>query len=153
VLEDASPAAREVLRETAIERLSDESVQSATEHSLERFASLLEPNPRAMKRFVNAFGLARVVLTLEDVLVPFDVLALWTILATRWPMLADRLREHPEEIELVGKEAGDAPEDVRALLASREVAEVVRFPDGGPLTRELIEECVTGRSSTAAPAR
>jgi WD40 repeat protein len=153
VLEKASPAAREVLRETAIERLSDASVQAATDHSLERFAGLLEPNPRAMKRFVNAFGLARVVLTLEDVLVPFDVLALWTILSTRWPMLADRLREHPEEIELVGTKAAGVPEDVRVLLASREVAEVVRFPNGGPLTRELIENCVTGRSATAAPAR
>jgi hypothetical protein len=155
-LGEASPAAREVLRETAIERLSDPTVQAATEHALERFAELLEPNPRAMKRFVNAFGLARVVLTLEDVLVPFDVLALWTILSTRWPMLADRLREHPEEVELAGDAAAQAPglpDDVRALLASREVAEVTRFPDGGPLTRALVEECVTGRASTAAPAR
>lgn len=150
VLEEATPAAREVLRETAIERLSDESVQVATEHALERFAGLLEPNPRAMKRFVNAFGLARVVLTLEDVLVPFDVLALWTILSTRWPMLADRLREHPEEIDLVGTDAPGVPEDVRALLRSSEVVQLVRFADGGPLTRELIEQCVTGRSAPAA---
>jgi hypothetical protein len=109
---------------------------------------MLEPNPRAMKRFVNAFGLARVVLTLEDALVPFDVLARWTILSTRWPLLADRLREHPEEIELAGTDAPGVPEALRALLASREVAEVA-----GELTAAQIHECVTGRSQTAAPAR
>ena len=145
VLEEASPAAREVLRAQAIDRLSDEGVQAATEHALEQFAPLLEPNPRAMKRFVNAFGLARVVLTLEDVLVPFDVLALWTILSTRWPMLADRLREHPEEIELAGTDAADLPDAVRVLLRSPEVVDVVRFEQGGPLTRELVEQCVTAR--------
>ena len=35
-----------------------------------------------------------------------------------------------------------------ALLDSREVEEVVFFQRGGPLTRALIEECVTGRSAT-----
>ena len=45
VLEDASPAARENLREAAMERFSDEGVQVATEHALERFAELPEPNP------------------------------------------------------------------------------------------------------------
>jgi hypothetical protein len=143
VLEGASPEAREVLRETAIARLSEPRVQRATEHALERFAGHLEPNPRAMKRFVNEFGLARVVLTLEDALVPFDALARWTILSTRWPMLADRLREHPEEIELAGTDAAGVPDDVGALLRSRDVAGVAQ-----DLTPALIEECVTGRSPT-----
>jgi hypothetical protein len=143
VLENASPGARAALRATAIEKLSDERVQAATEHALQEFAEHLEPNPRAMKRFVNEFGLARVVLTLEDALVPFDVLARWTILSTRWPMLADRLREHPEEIELVGTEALGVPDDVRVLLGSPGVEGVAR-----ELTREQIELCVTGRSPT-----
>jgi hypothetical protein len=39
-----------------VERLSDPAVEAATEHALERYAGLLEPNPRAMKRFVNAFA-------------------------------------------------------------------------------------------------
>lgn len=145
VLEAASPEAREVLRETAIDRLSDEGVQSATEHALQAYAGLLEPNPRAMKRFVNAFGLARVVLTLEDVLVSFDVLARWTILSTRWPMLADRLREHPGEIDGPGADADGIPQDVRDLLASREVRDVA-----SGLSGEEIERCVSGRSATSA---
>jgi len=143
VLKKASPEVREVLRAEAIERLSEPGVARATEHALERYAEHLEPNPRAMKRFVNEFGLARVVLTLEGVLVPFDALARWTILSTRWPMLADRLREHPEDIGLAGADAGTATDALDALLRSPPVAGVAQ-----DLTPDLIKQCVTGRSPT-----
>ena len=49
-----------------------------------------------MKRFVNEYGMARAARILEDNLVEQDTLALWTLLAIRWPALADYLEAHPE---------------------------------------------------------
>jgi hypothetical protein len=55
----ASPAESRLARAAAVRRLSAPSLERQTEHTLLRFAPLLEPNPRAMKRFINAYGVER----------------------------------------------------------------------------------------------
>jgi hypothetical protein len=108
----------------------------ATEHTLSRFAPLLEPNPRAMKRLVNAYGVERALqiigghsTALEH---PRQRLALWTILKSRWPLLADYLADEPDTIEQL--KAGEVPPEVAAdgarpylaaLFADDEVRRVV----------------------------
>jgi hypothetical protein len=145
-LEGASHEARRALAAEAVAKLTAREVEAATEHALEKFAPLLDPNPRAMKRFVNAFGIARVVLTLENRLVPTSSLALWTILQSRWPLLADHLRARPPDVRYVGnaKKADDASEDLLALYSMTEVAELVNFRPGGPLTDATIRLCASG---------
>ena len=98
-----------------------------------------------MKRFVNAYGVERAVRVVEGNLVGRDPLALWTILQSRWPELAAYLRTAPGAIECIGNRRhppGGTPETIRILLKSPEVARVVRFEDGGPLTREQVEACL-----------
>jgi hypothetical protein len=154
-LKSASPPVRQVLAPEAVAKLTDPQVEAATEHALEKFAGLLEPNPRSMKRFVNAFGVARVVLTLENRLVPTNSLALWTILEGRWPILADHLRSHPEAVRFVGNVNGvppNTPEEVRSLYSLTDVAELVSFRPGGPLTSELIRACASGASMATSGA-
>ena len=153
VLQGASSAVRRMLAPEAVAKLTERQVAAATEHALEKFAALLDPNPRAMKRFVNAFGVARVVLTLENRLVPTNSLALWTILESRWPLLADHLRLHPEDVRFVGnvKEAPlNMPEDLRWLYSLTDVAELVSYRPGGPLTAELISACASGAATNVS---
>ncbi|MGR3716326.1 MAG: hypothetical protein ACU0B1_06230 [Thermohalobaculum sp.] len=60
------------------------------EHFLAKYADLLEANPRAMKRLLNAYGFRRGF----DIQSPHrsdpDSLVRWTILENLWPVLAGR---------------------------------------------------------------
>jgi hypothetical protein len=155
-LRDASPEVRGRVAETAVERLTAPDVAAATEHSLQTFGQLLQPNPRSMKRFINAYSVLRAVRTLEGNTVHSEPLALWTILETRWPSLADHLRTQPETIELVGKPAADldeVPEDLRTLLSDPAVRRLTDFEHGGPLTVELVRACCGAGESSKASAR
>ena len=51
----------QALREEAIRRLSTPEVETRTEHMPKHFRHLMEPNPRAIKRLLNGYGIARVV--------------------------------------------------------------------------------------------
>jgi hypothetical protein len=144
VLGQATPAARQDLAALALDLLNARDVERETEaHVLDKFGALVEPNPRAIKRLVIAYGIERSVRTLEGSVVPRDTLVLWTILNTRWPGLGDYLTERPEAVEDL--EAGvvppETPPELQPLFRSDAVKEVVEFSQGGPLTKEDVAEC------------
>jgi hypothetical protein len=93
---DEAPAeVRAAVAGSVVSKLAEPQIQEATQHHLERFAGLLEANPRAMKLVLNAYGIARALQVMEDNVVPGDALALWTILRVRWPALADTSERIP----------------------------------------------------------
>jgi hypothetical protein len=116
-------------RAAAAMQITSEKAQEVTEHRMQPFAPLLEPNPRAMKRLVNAFGLNQAVCFLEGRIIPFHALARWTILELRWPLLAEFLAENPHKISAVsGQQAerdGSIPRPLALLFTSPEVIAVV----------------------------
>ena len=57
MLSSASPEVRDTVAGAAVDKLSSPALAAATEHHLQRFAALLSPNPRAMKRFVNDYSI------------------------------------------------------------------------------------------------
>jgi hypothetical protein len=136
----ADPVAREKLMEAGALKLADPAMQRATQHALLDFAGLLEPNPRSMKLFVNAFGILSFLRALEGVTVPTAPLALWTIVEIRWPELALHLRGRPEAVSDQAV-AAELPEPMQALLARPEVVAVVRSTRWGPLTAKRVREC------------
>jgi hypothetical protein len=138
-LNDASPRERAGATPAAIERLSEPSVERATEHDLQKFAGVLERNPRSMKRFVNAYSMALITALLEGRRVDSDRLALWTVLRLRWPELAERLREDPDQLVALQASgaASDLPGRLTELSASRELLRVLDF-DGVRLSSEAI---------------
>jgi KAP family P-loop domain len=135
-LRQASPSVRHLVAEAAVDRLSDPEVETATEHVLQRFAPLIDPNPRSMKRFLNSYSVLRAVRTLEGNTIASEPLALWTILQTRWPSLADYLRRDPEAIE----HADTVPEPLRPLFDMGEFQRLLEFSNV-PLTAEDIRAC------------
>ncbi|HEY8544802.1 MAG TPA: P-loop NTPase fold protein, partial [Acidimicrobiales bacterium] len=153
VLLDLPAPVREAVAPVAVERQTEQAFADATEHRLTGFAELLPDNPRAVKRFLNAFALNRTVRTLEGQAVPTPTLALWTILEIRWPQLADALTAHPGWVEAAGANGGkgadggpddDVPAEIRELLADPDVQAVLHFGDGGPLTSSLVQACRGG---------
>jgi hypothetical protein len=134
---------REVVAPVAVRRQTERSFAEATEHRLAGFAPLLPDNPRAVKRFLNAFALTRSVRTVEGQAIPTGTLALWTILETRWPLLADYLAAHPKCVTAAADDPR-LPETIRLLMEDDEVKVVLGFPDGGPLTPHLVIACRGG---------
>lgn len=102
----AAPADRRAVREAAAQQITSLAATRTTEHLLAGLADLVEANPRAMKRLVNAVGMAQARLLLEERDVPLELLARWTLLELRWPVLATylaatlgRTTQHPPPID------------------------------------------------------
>ncbi|PRY47838.1 ClpA/ClpB-like protein [Geodermatophilus tzadiensis] len=117
--------------------------QAATEHALARFAPLLDPTPRVMKRFLMAYSMMRAVRTAEGSAVGVGPLALWTILEARWPLLAEHLKVDPDSVRLFHRPS----EEIHRSLPTAVAALVEHPPDAlravmnheaGPLDSETI---------------
>jgi hypothetical protein len=121
------------LEAAAVEMVSERALQHNA-HVLEPFRPLLgpDPNPRMMKRFVNAYGIARGIETLQGVNLSADELgehrtALWTILCLRWPRLGAFLARDPSLVASIGDPAPDGvPVDLRPLFTDPWVVAVVK---------------------------
>ena len=108
----------EIRKGAAVRQLANQKVVESTEYFLKPFAPLTEPNPRAMKRLVNAYTLLRDMAVLGGSNVLFDSntkdqLALWAIVSLRWPLLKEHLEQHLEENP-------DETPDVIELVCKRE---------------------------------
>lgn len=118
-------ASTAALRAVAAEKLSSPSAMAETESFLLRFTHLVEPNPRAMKRLVNAFGMAQAVAILSGREVPEEQLALWTILEMRWPCLADWLSEDVSRVDQFRYQDLVLPPGLASLRTDSEVQAVI----------------------------
>lgn len=114
---------REALAIPALRCLNTPGLTEATNHVLEPYAELLDPNPRSIKRFLMAYNFTRDVRLLEGFSPAEDALARWTIVRLRWPELADCLRNQPAAIH--ENQRDDIPEKLKKLLNSPDVLRVV----------------------------
>jgi KAP family P-loop domain/Putative peptidoglycan binding domain len=130
-LSTGSPAQRRAARALAVRRLASPELERATQHTLIRFAPLLEPNPRAMKRLVNAYGVERALQIIgghsTELDYPRERLALWTILKSRWPLLADYLVDEPAAVQHL--KTATVPDDVAQDASRPYLAKLFTEPD------------------------
>ena len=115
---------RETIRAAAAKQTTSREAMRAAEHRLQPLAHLLEPNPRSMKRLVNAYGLNQARAFLEGRTVEVEALARWTIVELRWPILADYLASNWSDIADHSLSVAQFPEGIRALLADSDVKQV-----------------------------
>ncbi|MCB9134852.1 MAG: hypothetical protein H6636_05475 [Anaerolineales bacterium] len=124
---DPDPLIQQVRREAAVRRLASQKVSADIEYFLHPFASLLERNPRAMKRLVNAYSVYLALAMLADVQLINNEekkkrFALWTILSLRWPALAEKLEDDPEALpNILEKKADGLDPDLTTLVQDEEV--------------------------------
>lgn len=140
VIAAAPEAQKPQLRAAAAVEISHSRSADAIEHSLQPFADLLEPNPRAMKRLVNAVGMAQARAFLEARDVSLDTLARWTLLELRWPLFADHIATNIDAIECARDPAGASqlPPTIAALATDRNVRAVVAPKDQPGLDTALL---------------
>ncbi len=145
---ERSAVEQRTIREEAVVRLAAPEIVQRTENTLKPFVTLLEPNPRAMKRLVNTYSVNRALAILSEVDIERDRLARWTILSMRWPRLAEYLEEYPEKVDMIGMQnVSDIPKEFRALFKSDDVAKVVRDgPTGVSLDATIVRQCALLRA-------
>jgi hypothetical protein len=123
-----------LLRDAAIRRLAQpDLIERPSVHVMEIFVDSVEANPRAMKRQVMAYGMARAFDLASFRTTPQRTLAAWSVLSLRWPVLAEWLRENPERICMAASEQSgelERPED-RPLVA------LMKTPEARLLTTHL----------------
>jgi hypothetical protein len=128
---DPDPLVMHARREAAVRRLASQEVSADIEHFLQPFAPLLERNPRAMKRLVNAYSVYLALAMLADVeLINNDDkkkrFALWTIFSLRWPSMAEKLEKDPELLPpMLEMKADGLGDDLTALVRDEEVQRVL----------------------------
>jgi hypothetical protein len=85
---------------------------------------------------------------LSEVEIELHQLALWTILCSRWPKLADYLVEHPEILEKIGQPGSTGfPEDLKTLSGEPTLARVVKGDSvQTSLSAETLKQCARIRS-------
>jgi hypothetical protein len=128
-------------------RRADENRALREQHLLERYADLLDPNPRAAKRFLMAYSVNYAARLSEGADFESQTLALWTLLSIRWPTLADWVLERlpDKSLEPVTEEGHPSQ-----LLHDPEVNRVIRSDQGGPLDRDKVLRCCGYRVSDPA---
>lgn len=142
------PEREAAMRVAAAKQITAPSAARASEHRLQPFAKFLEPNPRAMKRLVNLYGLQQATLLLEGRTVSADALAVWTIVGLRWPLVSELLTQQPTLVDRLRGESPDrsgVPGDLLSLLVDDEFRSVLRAGDarGEPfLTGSTIQQIV-----------
>jgi hypothetical protein len=126
-----APAKAQALREAAMHRLAQpDLIEKPSQHVLEVFGAIVEANPRAMKRQVMAYGMARACDLASYRNTPQRALAAWSVVCMRWPTLADWLREEPGRIANGSAGPGEADEGqdgkvFRAVMRQPEVKELL----------------------------
>jgi hypothetical protein len=144
---DGDVASRLQFRREANQRLATQTLSGDIEtHTLAPIYKFIEPNPRAMKRLVMAYGLARSVDILSGRYSPSGALALWTVLGLRWPELAAWLRESPDRLARttvdISDDASERDNRLTTLLLSPAVKRVLEGPTGAGLTVATLSEIV-----------
>ena len=120
----------QAVRAACAKRITSPKAALHTEHRLQACARLLEPNPRAMKRLVNAYAMHQATLLLAGHEAAAGPLARWTILELRWPLLADFLATRPECLDCLANplkegELPYVPGGLRPLFGDTLVREVI----------------------------
>lgn len=110
-------------------KLNEKDVQIRTEHFLQPFVEYLEPNPRSIIRFVNIFNIVRAVNIISAVKIDNKKLALWLIIALRWPMLARYLQNNPMQIKKIGEINStnniEIPKEIVSLFNNLEINNII----------------------------
>ncbi len=144
------PVRQQARREAAVERLAAAHLEESTEFFLQPFEPLLEPNPRSMKRLINAYAIHRDLAILSGLNVLDDLkrrkqLALWTILCLRWPVLEEYL------LQRVTEGTAEQTAVVKALLQTKSVRDVLSGTAVGvSLDLEAVQRFAELRGSEAA---
>ena len=130
---------KQALRTAVAQRVAAPAAVAEAEHRLQRYPSLMDRNPRGMKRLVSAVTMNRSRLFSEGRTPGLIEIARWTAIELRWPLLAEHLADKPDLLS----RAGDTQDGVLKLLGQDTVVAVTgKKGDEGHLTEAVLRAIV-----------
>jgi hypothetical protein len=91
-----------IYRQAAVEQISKKEVLKDIKHTLETYTNFLPHNPRALKRLINNYALARQTLILQGTSlkeVNTDSLVRWLLLCSKFPQYAENISKNPDDLQ------------------------------------------------------
>jgi hypothetical protein len=151
-----------VRREEAVKQSASQEVSTSTEHFLNQFVHLLEPNPRSIKRLVNTYGVYRALAMLSDINLISDIekrkqIVLWIIISLRWPTLLEFLEKNPDQVDIIRQgnlnSLADNEINLKALAMNEDVRSVLNGSEiGVVLDKEAVERFIGVKVSSSTTA-
>lgn len=130
------------IRLEILRSLADKQTLEQTEHFLKPYSIYLDLNPRSMKRLLNSYTVNKASSLISHIDISAHQLALWTIVATRWPVLADFMLENPDLLEKAASGDNTFPDPVKALWNRSEVQRVLKgVGQSSPLEPNTLLKC------------
>ena len=129
-LKSAAGASSEI--EENVRRLaqpeSDAAMTKKLEELIQKMPSVLESNPRSIKRTVNAIGMWRMIDEVQRGRLDDEVIMRWAIAGIRWPALIDKLSERPDLAAQMGKPepSSDVEDWLHQLFQQKDVLGVFK---------------------------
>jgi KAP family P-loop domain len=145
------------LRLAAVRALEGKAVETEIRNMLDSFSGLIEDNPRAIKKLVNAYGI-ELETRLPDL--PGDEqtlrqLAIWTIVELRWPAVAAGLAAYPDAVTTLAEPPTQLPagfpEELQPFLSVESLSAVIVGKDVNPSVR-LDADAIRLFTGAIAPA-
>ncbi len=108
----------------AFQAVQSADAEAQLTHYLEDYKHLMDPNPRAMKRVVNAFQFLQGYAFLANKDVRVQALILWVILDLRFPQVTRRLHRNPLEWDEADMEKYYSSDVIKTILDQLSVEEI-----------------------------
>lgn len=137
---------QQAMREVIVEESGKKEALESTEHFLRQFWQLVEPNPRAMKRLLNAYSIQMDLATLMGLEMGEagvrKQLVLFTIVAMRWPLLEREIIKNPQ----IGRKILNPNDDLKLDDDIQEIinrdSDIQKVFQGGDTGVELDEKAL-----------
>jgi hypothetical protein len=146
-----------LLRRHAVERLAEIELKSDprrqptdTAQQLDQLLAVLDPGPAVQRQLATAYCVNRTTQLLAGHAVDADQhaihrLGLWTVLELKWPLLANHLSRHPDDLEDIAKHTAPSgiDGDLRLVFDDPMARRLTRGVCGVRLTSADIERFTT----------
>ena len=94
-------------------------------HRLTKHTQILEANPRAIKRLINAFGYKYLYAKLGGFEIDPDDLVVWSVLELRFPFVAYRLLQNPELVNRDARKDENLNDEDKLLFAEADITNIL----------------------------
>lgn len=139
---------QQAMREVIVEESGKKEALECTEHFLRQFWQLVEPNPRAMKRLLNAYSIQMDLATLMGLeMAELGVrkqLVLFTIVSMRWPLLEREIIRKPQVARKILNPSEEFELDDYIQEIIDQDSDIKKVFQGGDTGVELDEKALQG---------
>lgn len=135
-LSEKDPLVAQKKKEKALSKMEIAEEDKFFESRLQRYLSIIDNNPRSMKRLINTLSIERALMLIgNNVAVTDEELILWTILKMQYPLVGDYLWKYPAAVGYPEELPGNPSDAFSDLFRDSAVRNLLAFTVDGKQVR------------------